>query len=173
LKFEIHELEISPIAKGEAMGYQVRMAIPEPPGELESNGTFGPLQAGPIGRLALRGSVKLIGAKLDKYPGIAGTLASTDKFNGTLEQVQVIGEASVPNFHLKSAAHPVAVTSQFRVSVNGLAGEVTLQNVAGKIGQTGVACGRQGFEKPQTRSARNKSRFLDPTGARRRLAVAV
>jgi AsmA-like C-terminal region len=138
LKFEIHELEISPIAKGEALGYQVRMAIPEPPGELESQGTFGPLQAGPIGRLALRGNVRLIGAKLDKYPGIAGTLASTDKFNGTLEQVQVIGEASVPNFHLKSAAHPVPVTSQFRVLVNGLAGEVTLQNVVGKIGQTGL-----------------------------------
>jgi hypothetical protein len=138
LKFEIHRLGVGPIAAGEAMDYQVRMGIPEPPGELESQGTFGPLQAGTIGKLALHGNVKLNGAKLDKYPGIAGTVNSTEKFSGTLEQVQVSGEASAPDFHLKSSGHAIAVTSQFHVMVNGLEGEVGLRDVTGKIGQTAV-----------------------------------
>jgi len=136
LKFGIQRLRISPIAAREAMNYQVNMKIPEPPGELESQGTLGPLQAGPIGRIPLGGNVRLTDAKLDKYPGIGGTISSTEKFSGTLEQVQVSGEASVPDFHLKGPGHLIAVTSQFQVIVNGLKGEARLRDVTGKIGKT-------------------------------------
>jgi hypothetical protein len=105
---------------------------------LESQGTFGPLQAGAIGKLALHGNVTLSGAKLDEFPGIGGTLNSAEKFSGTLEQVQVSGEASVPDFHLKSAGHAIAVSSRFHVMLNGLEGEAELGDVTGKIGQTAV-----------------------------------
>src|SRR5215469_580365 len=138
LRFEIQRLGVSQIAARQAMNYQVKMKIPEPPGELESQGTLGPLQSGPIGRIPLGGNVRLTEAKLDKYPGIGGTVSSTEKFSGTLEHVQVSGEATVPDFHLKKPGHVIAVTSQFQVIVNGLKGEALLRDVTGKIGKTVV-----------------------------------
>jgi len=138
LRFEIQRLGVSPIAARQAMNYQVKMKIPEPPGELESQGTLGPLQAGQIGRIPLAGNARLTEAKLDKYPGIGGTVSSTEKFTGTLEQVQVSGEAAVPDFHLKRLGHVIAVTSQFQVIANGLKGEARLRDVTGKIGKTVV-----------------------------------
>jgi uncharacterized protein involved in outer membrane biogenesis len=173
LKFEIHQLGIGRIAAGEAMAYQVSMKIPEPPGELASKGTFGPLQAGPIGKLPLHGNVTLTGAKLDKYPGIGGTVSSEENFSGTLEQLQVSGEATVPDFHLKSAGHAIVVTSQFQVIVNELEGEARLQNVGGKIGQTAVRVQGEVAKNAKVGKTRNDTGFLDCAWPSRRFAVAV
>jgi AsmA-like C-terminal region len=138
LKFEMHRLRVGSIAAGKAMTYDVDMTNPEPPGELSSTGAFGPWQPGKIGEIPLHGSVKLMNAKLDKYPGIAGTLSSTETFSGKLERVQVIGEATVPDFELKTAKHKIAVTSRFQVIVNGIKGEAYLKDVTGEIGPTPI-----------------------------------
>ncbi|HJY90924.1 MAG TPA: hypothetical protein VJ255_11625, partial [Candidatus Acidoferrum sp.] len=57
LKFEIHKLLLDSIAAHEPMDYEVSMGIPEPPGELESKGKFGPWADGEIGKTPLSGSV--------------------------------------------------------------------------------------------------------------------
>jgi hypothetical protein len=62
--------------------------------------------------IALHGSATLHQAKLDKYPGIAGTLDSHEEFGGTLEEVNVTGNAALSDFMLKSAKHALAVRSQ-------------------------------------------------------------
>ncbi|MGB7495178.1 MAG: AsmA-like C-terminal region-containing protein [Candidatus Acidiferrum sp.] len=136
LKFQIHKLTVESIAAGKAMSYDVSMRIPEPPGELESEGTFGPWQSGQIGKIALQGNVTLRGGVLDKYAGIGGTVESEDKFSGTLEQIAVAGTAKVPDFVLKSAHHRVGIGSQYQVMVNGLAGEVQLSKVTANVEHT-------------------------------------
>ena len=136
LQFAIQKLTVSSIAAGKPMTYTVNMNVPEPQGELESEGVFGPWQPGAVGNTALHGSVKLTNASLDKYAGIAGSLHSTETFSGKLDQMQVIGEAASPDFELKSAKHRILVTSRFLVIVNAMKGEVYLKDVTGRIGET-------------------------------------
>jgi hypothetical protein len=135
LKFEIHKLVVQSIAAGRPMSYELRMGIPEPPGELESNGKFGPWQ-GDIAKIPLSGTVKLAGAKLDKYSGLGGTISSEERFGGTLEQVEVTGDASAPDFELKSAGHKVELGTQFDVMVNAIKGDAQLKGVIARIGKT-------------------------------------
>jgi hypothetical protein len=138
LKFDVHTLRVESIAPGGPMYYDVKMHIPEPPGELESKGTFGPWRLGQIEKIPLQGLVTLRNASLDKYPGIGGTVQSDDRFSGTLEQLQVIGNANVTDFHLKQPSHSVRLTSQFLVTVDTLKGEARLRNVTAKIGQSNL-----------------------------------
>jgi hypothetical protein len=138
LKFEIHKLLLASVAPHEPMDYEVSMSIPEPPAELESKGQFGPWEDGEIGKIPLRGNVKLIGAKLNKYSGLGGTVQSQERFGGTLERVEVTGEASAPDFELVSAGHKVELRTQFDVTVDAVKGEAQLKGVAGRVGQTMV-----------------------------------
>ena len=138
LKFEIHKLQLGSIAAHEPMEYEVSMGIPEPPGELESKGKFGPREDGEIGKIPLSGSVKLSGAKLNKYSGLGGTIQSEERFGGTLEQVEVKGQASAPDFELVSAGHKVELRTQFAVTVNAVKGEAQLKAIEGRVGQTTI-----------------------------------
>lgn len=136
LKFAIHKLRVESIAAGQPMFYQVDMRISEPPGELQSQGGFGPWRSGDVGKIPLHGTVTLKDASLDKYHGIRGTVQSQEHFNGTLDQIYIEGDASVANFELKTAKHPVALFAQFQVVVDGLKGEAQLKAVTAKAGRT-------------------------------------
>ena len=149
LKFEIHKLVVESIAAGRPMNYKVSMGIPEPPGELESTGKFGPWHDGEIGTIPLSGSVKLSGARLDKYPGLGGTIRSDERFGGTLEQVEVTGEASAPDFQLKSAGHKVGLRTQFDVMVNAIRGEAQLKGIVGTVGKTTIHAQGAVMEDPK------------------------
>ena len=139
LKFEIHKLLLDSVAAHEPMDYEVSMSIPDPPGELESKGQFGPVgKTGEIGKIPLSGSVKLSGAKLYKYAGLGGTIQSEERFGGTLEQVEVTGKASAPDFELVSAGHKVEMGTQFDVTVNAIKGEAQLKGVVGRVGKTTI-----------------------------------
>jgi hypothetical protein len=138
LKFDIQKLTVTAIAAGKPMSYAVHMKISDPAGDLESTGAFGPWQSGKLENTPLHGSVKLSHASLDQYAGIAGSLHSTETFNGRLDEMQVIGEAASPDFELKTAKHKIAVFSRFQVIVNAMKGELYFKDVTGKIGQTPV-----------------------------------
>jgi len=138
LRFDMHTLRVGSIAATTPMTYEVKMTIPEPPGELESTGKFGPWKAGDAGKTLLRGAATLHRAKLDKYPGIGGTLDSYNNFSGMLEQVEVIGSANVADFHLKSPGHAERLSAQYIVAVNALEGEARLRSVKAKLGQTNL-----------------------------------
>jgi hypothetical protein len=149
LRFEIHQLVLQSVAAARPINYEVSMAIPEPPGELESKGKFGPWHDGEIGKIPLSGDVKLNGAKLDKYPGLGGTIRSSERFGGTLDQVEVTGEASAPDFQLKSAGHKVELRTQFDVTVNAIEGEAQLRGVVGSVGKTTIHARGTVMEDPK------------------------
>jgi hypothetical protein len=136
LRFEIHKLRVESIAAGEPLFYNLTMHISEPPGELESQGAFGPWHSGDARKIPLHGTVRLTDAHLDKYHGIGGALQSNDSFSGTLGQIYIEGDAYAPDFHLKTSKHPVPLTSQYKVLVDGLKGEAQLKDIGAKIGHT-------------------------------------
>lgn len=70
------------------------------------------------------------------FHAIAGTLRSTGKFGGTLDSVQARGQATVPDFRLKSVGNPVPLSTRFEVLVDGTNGDTILKPVQARLGHT-------------------------------------
>jgi hypothetical protein len=136
LEFDLHRVHLMSAGKDVAMKYDATLTNAKPPGEIQSKGTFGPWAASEPGDTPLAGEYDFRDADLGVFDAIGGILHSTGKFDGTLDSINVHGQASVPNFHLKSAGNPVQLTTRFDVLVDGTNGDTVLKPVFGTIGKT-------------------------------------
>ncbi|HTM48509.1 MAG TPA: hypothetical protein VL285_07510 [Bryobacteraceae bacterium] len=136
LRFEIHDVRLESAGKDVAMTYTAVLTNPKPPGEIHSTGVFGPWAAGEPADTPLRGDYRFDNADLGIFNGIAGILRSTGKFEGTLSSITARGEASVPDFRLKSAGNPVPLSTTFEVLVDGTNGNTELKPVVATLGST-------------------------------------
>jgi len=118
------------------MKYNAALSIPMPPGTLASTGDFGPWAGSDPGDTLLRGDYTFQNADLGVFKAIAGTLASTGSFQGTLDSVQARGQATVPNFRLKSVGNAVPLATKFEVLVDGTNGNTVLKPVQARLGHT-------------------------------------
>jgi hypothetical protein len=136
LRFDIHRLELNSAGLGVPMKYEARLTNAKPPGEIVSKGSFGPWAAGEPGESPLAGEYVFEKADLGVFAGIAGILASTGSFQGTLAAIEARGEAKVPDFRLKRANNPVPLTTKFEVLVDGTNGNTILKPVHATLGST-------------------------------------
>jgi hypothetical protein len=136
LRFDVHRLELDSAGPGQAMKYAARLTNAKPPGEIVSNGSFGPWSAEEPGDSPLTGQYLFEKADLGVFAGIAGMLNSTGTFQGTLDAIEARGEAKVPNFRLKAANNPVPLTTSFEVLVDGTNGNTVLKPVHAVLGST-------------------------------------
>ena len=70
-----------------AMKYDATLTNAKPPGEIQSNGTFGPWNAAEPGDTPLTGEYRFEKADLSVFAGIAGILRSTGRFTGSLSSI--------------------------------------------------------------------------------------
>lgn len=140
LIFDIHKLRLYTAGPGVAMGYDAELTNAKPPGLIQSKGTFGPWDADEPSNTALTGDYIFNNADLGVFKGIAGTLSSTGKFKGELSDIDVDGEARVPNFQLTSARNPVPLKTKFHAIVDGTNGNTILDPVEAVLGQTTFVC---------------------------------
>ncbi len=138
LKFDIHRLKLDSVADDRPMSFHASLLNPEPPGEIRTDGRFGPLRLGDFSQIALSGSYTFQHANLGVFPGIAGTLSSEGTFNGVLGHMDVEGAADAPDFQLKRSGHPLHLHTQFHAIVNGTDGNVGLQPVRAQFERTSV-----------------------------------
>jgi hypothetical protein len=136
LEFDLHRVHLVSAGKNVAMKYDATLTNAKPPGEIDSKGDFGPWAATEPGNTPLDGNYVFNNADLGVFNGIAGTLHSTGEFKGTLDSISVHGEASVPNFQLKTAGNPIHLRTRFDVLVDGTNGDTILKPVIGTIGST-------------------------------------
>jgi hypothetical protein len=136
LQFDLHRIRLESAGMSVAMKYDATLTNAKPPGEIQSKGSFGPWAAAEPGDTPLDGEYVFNDADLGVFDGIAGILHSTGAFVGTLDSIEVRGEASVPDFRLKNAGNTVPLSTQFNVLVDGTNGNTTLKPVIGTIGTT-------------------------------------
>lgn len=136
LRFDLHRVHLESAGTSVAMKYDATLTNARPPGEIQSQGSFGPWAATEPGDTPLAGEYDFKDADLGVFDAIGGILHSTGKFEGNLDSIHVRGEASVPNFRLKSAGNPVHLATQFEVLVDGTNGNTILKPVTGRIGTT-------------------------------------
>jgi hypothetical protein len=136
LKFDIHKLTLNEVSIDRPMSFHAALRNPTPPGEIRADGQFGPLRRDNPGQTAAAGSYVFEHADLGVFPGIGGTLSSTGKFGGVLEQMDVAGSTDVPDFNVTTSGHTVHLKTQFQATVNGMNGDVALLSVSAQFGHS-------------------------------------
>ena len=138
-RFDFPELVLRNVGSGKTIHLETRMHNPSPPGELRVSGAVGPLSVRRAPETPLSGTFRFLNADLSTFRGIAGTLTASGQFKGTLARAEVTGKAGIPDFELTSAHHPIVLRSEYRVLVNGIRGDVTVESVHTHLLNTDLA----------------------------------
>jgi hypothetical protein len=129
LRFDIHALSLESVGAHEALSYRVDMQNPEPPGEIRSEGHFGPLDLEKPSETPLDGKYSFNRADLGVFGGIAGILGSEGTFSGHLGHIDTEGTTDVPDFEVVRSKHGAHLSTHFQLVVDGTNGNVTLNRV--------------------------------------------
>ena len=129
LEWAIHDLELRPASLDKPFRFQAKLTNAKPKGEIATNGDFGPWEVDDPGSTPVSGVYKFTDADLGPFPGIAGILSSTGKFNGKLEELEVEGETDTPDFSLDKIGKPVRLHTEYSATVDGTNGDTLLHPV--------------------------------------------
>ncbi len=130
-QFQIQRLTLHSVGPRQAMRFDSVLTNFKPPGEIVSNGRFGPWQQDDPAATPVLGVYTFEHADLSVFKGISGTLSSKGKYSGILGRIEVDGTADTPNFQLTSSGHPVDLKNTFHSIVDGTNGDTLLQPVTG------------------------------------------
>ncbi|HZB88522.1 MAG TPA: hypothetical protein VE291_07690, partial [Terracidiphilus sp.] len=134
LGFAIEKLHLTRIAASAPMNFEAQLTNPKPVGVIHATGSFGPWQADDPAASPVAGTYTFDHADLATFNGIAGILASTGRFSGTLRQIDTEGDADVPNFSLDRFASPEPLHTHFVARVDGTDGDTWLDSVNATLG---------------------------------------
>ncbi len=107
LDFEIHDLVLNNVGNQKPFDFHGTLTNAKPKGEIATHGTFGPWNADDPAFTPVSGNYSFDNADLDPFAGIGGTLSSTGKYTGHLNQLEVQGQTDTPNFSLDPVGRPV------------------------------------------------------------------
>jgi hypothetical protein len=133
---KIDHLTLDHVTQSDPITFHARFNNTDPPGEIHSDGRFGPWNDDDPGSTQLSGSYTYEHVKLGVFEGIAGTLSSQGKFSGTLGHIDAEGNVDVPNFSVSGSSHANHLASNFHAVVDGTNGDTYLTRVESHFGRT-------------------------------------
>ena len=139
LRFHMKTLRLEDAGPGIPMRYETVMTNPKPPGLIRARGSFGPWVSDSPSESKVSGTYTFDNADLSVFKGISGILASTGKFEGTIDNITVDGETRIPDFKLKRGGNAVPLTTTFHAIVDGRNGNTFLQPVEATLAGTRFA----------------------------------
>jgi len=126
--WDIHDLRMERVSIASAMSFQATLTNAVPPGEISTQGTFGPWQRIEPGRTPLTGVFAFADADLGVFRGISGLLSAEGRFGGRLNRIDVFGETDTPQFRI-STGLPVPLHARYHAVVDGTNGNTELDEV--------------------------------------------
>lgn len=136
--FAIHHLDLESVGFDRAMPFKATLTNPIPKGEIATTGTFGPWAKRDPGLTPVAGNYQFDKADLNTIKGIGGILSSTGAFTGRLEEIDVKGKTSTPDFSIDIGGAPVPLTTEFHAVVDGTNGNTYLKEVHAKLQETRI-----------------------------------
>jgi hypothetical protein len=134
----IHDLDMESVGFNRSMPFVATLTNPIPKGEIAVKGTFGPWVKRDPGLSPLAGRFSFNDADLGTIDGIGGILKSTGEFSGHLDQIDVRGHTSTPDFRLDIAGAPVPLETDYHAVVDGTDGDTYLKAVNARLGETAI-----------------------------------
>jgi hypothetical protein len=129
LEFAVSSLKMKDVGAGQPLQFSATLTNPKPVGDIQSTGLFGPLQQESPRDTPVQGSYSFSHADLSTIKGIAGMLASTGEYSGTLGNIVVSGKTDTPDFKIASSGHAVPLHTDFHAIVDGTSGDTYLRPV--------------------------------------------
>jgi hypothetical protein len=136
LDFEIAQLKLMHLAVGQPMEFEAVLTNPKPRGLIHASGSFGPWMMADPGESPVSGKYHFEDADLSTFNGIAGILASSGTYTGTLREMVVDGESDVPDFRLTGFGNPLPLHARFHARVDGTDGDTWLEPVDATLGKS-------------------------------------
>ncbi len=138
LVWDIRKLTLHDGGSERAMSFEATLDNAQPPGKIQSTGSFGPWQRDQPAETPVSGKYVFTNADLSVFRGISGKLSSTGEYRGVLERIEVQGHADIPNFAVSVAGNPVHLTTDFHALVDGTNGTTHLQPVVARFGHSSL-----------------------------------
>jgi hypothetical protein len=136
LLFSIRQFTAHHLVSQEPIKFEVNLVNPQPPGDIEATGTFGPWNKKVVSETPVKGNYTFRNADLSSFGGIAGILASDGVFEGKLDSIDIKGRTSTPDFSTTDTPHKLYLSSEFHAEVDATNGDVTLDQVRAKLVKT-------------------------------------
>lgn len=162
----IHRLRMTAVSIDHSMPFEATLTNAVPPGDIETNGIFGPWQSMEPGRTPLDGSFTFDRADLSVFKGIAGVLSAHGTFGGVLERIDIHGETDTPSFRVAAGGRPVPLRTKYHAIVDGTNGNTILERVDGSFLNTSLVAKGGVIGRP---GRRGRTVTLDVTMTRARL----
>jgi hypothetical protein len=121
---------------GNALHFDAELTNPRPVGKVNTSGTFGPWAVADPGESPIEGEYQFDDADLATFKGIAGILTSTGKYQGTLRDLVVDGDADTPDFRLTHFGNALDLHTHFHAKVDATNGDTWLEPVDATLGHS-------------------------------------
>jgi hypothetical protein len=132
-EFPLHHLELRDLSFDKPAAFHAILVNAVPPGDIDATGTFGPWVPEEPADTPAVGKYTFQNANLGALNGISGILSSQGSFNGPLNYLKVEGTTDTPDFALRTAAHPMALHTDFSATVDGTNGNTYLNSVTAQF----------------------------------------
>lgn len=148
LDWKIHDLVLTDVELNKPFKFHGTLTNAKPKGEIATQGQFGPWNLDDPGATPVSGSYGFAQADLGPFPGIAGILSSRGKFEGELDQLDVSGETTTPDFSLDKIGKPVPLHTDFSATVDGTNGDTLLHPVRALLGKSEIVANGKVIDVP-------------------------
>jgi AsmA-like C-terminal region len=138
LVWDIRKLTLHDGGPERPMEFVATLLNAQPPGEIQSTGSFGPWQREQPGETPVSGKYVFRHADLSVFHGISGSLSSNGNYRGVLQSIEVQGHTDTPDFAVSIAGNPVHLTTDFHALVDGMNGTTHLQPVTARFGHSSL-----------------------------------
>ena len=135
--FPIYRLVLGNVQQGRSVTFRLKMTNAIPSGDIQAQGSLGPLHAEDLGQTPVSGEYAFTGVKLADVSGLRGVLEAKGSFHGNLGGIEAETDGDVPDFAI---GHGQArrLTGRARGAVDALNGSVTFHSVDLQTGRTDV-----------------------------------
>jgi len=138
LVWDIRKLTLRDTGPNRPMAFHATLINAKPPGEIHTDGAFGPWDREQPRLTPVSGSYNFREANLADFPGLSGMLSSDGRYTGMLERIQVEGNTDIPKFELRVSRNPVHLTTKFQALVDGTDGTTRLESVHARFGHSSL-----------------------------------
>lgn len=137
--FNIHYVVLHSFSFETPSAFHATLTNPQPLGEIESDGYFGPWRAEQPGDTEVSGTFRYSHADFSSIHGLSGIMSANGKYNGTLDAINVDGDTEMPDFALGIAGNPMPLTTHYSAVVDGTDGNTYLKSVEARLGNSPIS----------------------------------
>jgi len=127
--WSLHTLRVHSVGANTAMPFEAQLTNGVPPGQIATQGSFGPWHRDDPGHTPVNGAFTFKDADLGVFKGISGILSAKGTYTGRLETIDVRGETETPDFMVSISGHKVPLRTKYHAIVDGTNGDTTLERI--------------------------------------------